>query len=310
MLFYRYFYFHTFGAINRWGLVFIGMKALIYLGFFAIWLLLAFLVGKLGAKRKLGYDKAFLISLFGTPFISAALVLLNGEITNKTIWWKVLSVISIFYVLVAGFILPVPALDILNETIRNLYFHVTMWFGMMILFTISLFYSVKYLQGFDLKHDTIAHEMANVGLFLGFLGITTGSVWANYTWGAPWVNDVKLNGAAITIMIYVAYLILRSSIEDEDKKAKVAAVYNIFAFVLLIVFVWVLPRMTDSLHPGNGGNPGFSQYEEDLDSTMRMVFYPAIIGWTLLALWIAQIRLRLTAINNHLDQNESHNLAE
>ena len=67
--------------------------------------------------------------------------------------------------------------------------------------------------------------------------------------------------------------------------------YNIFAFVLMIVFIWVLPRMVDSVHPGNGGNNTFITY--DLDSQMRMVFYPAIIGWTLLGVWIASLRLRL-----------------
>lgn len=48
--------------------------------------------------------------------------------------------------------------------------------------------------------------------------------------------------------------------------------------------------MNDSLHPGNGGNPGFNKY--DLDSKMRMVFYPAVIGWILMALWITQLRIR------------------
>ena len=58
------------------------------------------------------------------------------------------------------------------------------------------------------------------------------------------------------------------------------AIYNIIAFVMMIVFIGVLPRMTDSLHPGNGGNPAFGNY--DLDSNMRMVFYPAVIGWILM----------------------------
>jgi heme exporter protein C len=60
---------------------------------------------------------------------------------------------------------------------------------------------------------------------------------------------------------------------------------------MMIVFIIILPRMTDSLHPGSGGNPGFNVY--DLDRTMRLVFYPAIIGWALLALWIAEIRVRI-----------------
>jgi heme exporter protein C len=56
----------------------------------------------------------------------------------------------------------------------------------------------------------------------------------------------------------------------------------------------ILPRMTDSLHPGNGGNPGFNQY--DLDSKMRAIFYPAIIGWTLLGVWMMQMGVKLKKI--------------
>jgi heme exporter protein C len=60
---------------------------------------------------------------------------------------------------------------------------------------------------------------------------------------------------------------------------------------MMLTFIMVLPRLTDSLHPGNGGNPGFSSY--DLDSKMRTVFYPAIIGWSLLGAWIAEVESRI-----------------
>ncbi|MBK9798190.1 MAG: cytochrome c biogenesis protein CcsA [Bacteroidetes bacterium] len=205
----------------------------------------------------------------------------------KRDWWKLLAVCCVIYAIVAGFLMKVPQLNILHESIRNLYFHVTMWFGMIIILLVSLIYSIKYLSGFNLQHDIIASEAANVGILFGILGISTGSVWANFTWGDWWVNDAKLNGAAITLLFYLAYVILRSSLEEEHKRAKVSAIYNIFAYVLLIVFLLILPRMTDSLHPGNGGNPGFGQY--DLDSNMRLVFYPAIIGWTLLGVWMMNL---------------------
>ena len=92
----------------------------------------------------------------------------------------------------------------------------------------------------------------------------------------------------------MAYFILRSSIDDEQKRARIAAVYNIFAFVMMFVFIMILPRLTDSLHPGNGGNPAFGKY--DLDSNMRMVFYPAVIGWVLLSLWVLNVKRRLAIL--------------
>lgn len=162
---------------------------------------------------------------------------------------------------------------------------------MMILMTASVVYSIKYLRSGNELDDAKAKIGAEIGLFLGVLGIATGSIWAKFTWGAYWINDPKLNGAAVTILAYFAYMILRNSFEDEEKRAKISAVYNIFAYVLLIVFLMILPRMTDSLHPGNGGNPAFSQY--DLDNTMRLVFYPAIIGWTLIGVWLGELKLRM-----------------
>ena len=218
----------------------------------------------------------------------------------KNYWWKILTIILILYTVVWGLLGDVPRLPILNETIRNLYFHVTMWFGMMILLTVSLVYSIKYLNGFNLKHDLIAAQMANTGILMGAIGIATGAVWARFTWGDWWVNDVKLNGAAITMLIYLAYLVLRNSLDDEQKKAKVAAVYNIFAYTQLIIFLMIIPRMNDSLHPGNGGNPAFSSY--DVSSSMRAVFYPAVIGWTLLGVWFASLKIRLKKVEQKLDE--------
>lgn len=217
-------------------------------------------------------------------------------------WWKILAVILVLYTLIAGFLFPVPRLFILHETIRNLYFHVGMWFAMMTIFLISLVYSLIYLNTNNSKFDVIASESINVGILFGFLGLATGSLWAKFTWGAWWTNDVQLNGAAITILTYLAYIILRNTIEERDKKARIAAVYNIFAFVMMIVFIGIWPRMNDSLHPGKGGNPGFSSY--DLDDYMRMVFYPAVIGWILMGVWFLNIRTRLNKINQKLIEIE------
>jgi heme exporter protein C len=119
-------------------------------------------------------------------------------------------------------------------------------------------------------------------------------VWAQFTWGDWWSGDPKQNASAIGMMIYLAYFVLRGSFQNEDQRNRISAVYNIFAFMALIPLLFILPRLTDSLHPGNGGNPGFNAY--DLDNRLRMVFYPAVIGWTLLGVWIATIRMRIRRI--------------
>ncbi len=218
--------------------------------------------------------------------------------------WKILGILLILYSIIGGFLMPVPHLDILNETIRNLYFHVTMWFSMIFLMLLSMIYSIRFLKGFDISKDLKAETYASTGMFMALLGLTTGMIWAQFTWGSFWVNDPKLNGTAVTILIYLAYFILRNSIENENNKARVSAIYNILAFVMMIVFIGILPRMTDSLHPGNGGNPAFGNY--DLDSNMRLVFYPAVIGWILIGSWIAQLRFRIKVLEIKSKKNEKN----
>ncbi|MEM9859763.1 MAG: cytochrome c biogenesis protein CcsA [Bacteroidota bacterium] len=206
-------------------------------------------------------------------------------------WWKILTVFLLIYVITGGLLFEVPRLHILNETIRALYFHVPMWFGMIILLGISVFYAVKYLRTSNQEFDLRAIEFANVGVIFGILGVLTGMLWAQFAWGEWWSGDPKQNASAIGLLIYFAYFILRGSLEDVNQKARISAVYNVFAFAALIPLLFILPRMTDSLHPGNGGNPGFNAY--DLDSRLRMTFYPAVIAWTLLGVWIASVRVRI-----------------
>jgi heme exporter protein C len=216
-------------------------------------------------------------------------------------WWKILSVLLLLYAFIGGLLLPVPARAIVNESIRNLYYHVPMWFGMMVIMTVSVVNAVRYLRTTDLTFDIYSSRYGSTGMVLGLLGIVTGAIWANYTWGAPWSNDIKQILAAIALLIYAAYFILRSSIEDIDKKARVSAVYNIFAYTMLFPTLFIIPRLYDSLHPGGEGNPAINQ--QDIDPVMRMVFWPAVLGWTLLGVWISTLYIRLQKIK---DKNILH----
>ncbi len=220
---------------------------------------------------------------------------------SKQVWWKVLTVLLLLFTCVYGFWVKVPNLPILNDSIRNLFFHVPMWFVMMFMMLLSLIYSIRYLSSGVQRNDVIASNTAAVGLILGFLGILTGSVWAKVTWGAWWVfAEVKLNASAAALLVYCAYFVLRSSFTDPELKAKFSAVYSIFAFVMFIVLINVIPRIaTSSLHPGNGGNPGFNSY--DLDNNLRTVFYPAILGWIGIGLWMSSILVRTKFIERKLD---------
>lgn len=217
-------------------------------------------------------------------------------------WVKVAGVLLLLYVHIGGLLFDVPRLNILNETIRALYFHVPMWFGMVFLFILSVYNAVMYLRKPDIHYDFKSVEFAHAGTALGILGILTGMLWANYAWGTPWHGDPKQNGAAITLLVYLAYFVLRGSLVDREQRARLSAVYNLFAFAAMIPLIFIIPRLTSSMHPGSGGNPGFNMY--DLDSRMRMVFYPAIVGWFIIGYWIVTLRVRVRNIQEKLIEKE------
>ncbi|HEU4609373.1 MAG TPA: cytochrome c biogenesis protein CcsA [Chitinophagaceae bacterium] len=214
-------------------------------------------------------------------------------------WWKILCIILLLYNCIGGLLVKLPeqmAFEESNlyESMRNFFFHVPMWFSQFALITISLIFSIRYLRKPDLNTDFWAVEFGRTGTVLGCLGLLTGMIWSKYTWGAFWSNDPKQTGAAIAILIYFAYFILRNSITDIDKRGRIGAVYNIFAYFIYIPLIFILPRMVESLHPGGKGtegNPGLGG--GSLDPAMRAIFYPGVLGWILLGVWITTLRYRV-----------------
>jgi heme exporter protein C len=189
-----------------------------------------------------------------------------------------------------------PFRSILNETIRNTFFHVALWLSMIVLLLAGLFHAIQYLRNKNLKNDYLSAAFNRVGIFYGILGLLTGSMWARFTWGTWWTTDIKLNMSAIAMLVYLAYLVLRSSTLDLEKRGRLSSVYSIFAFAVLIPLIFVIPRLTSSLHPGNGGNPALGG--EDLDNTLRMFFYPSIIALILIGTWIASLLYRSDLIED------------
>lgn len=248
----------------------------------------------LPARLPMDKKSAFLNVIVDHPSVGAALLPAGVEVRQDTgalaqydpAVWSRTPVENIH--VQKGFSFPYQ--NIIYESIRNTYYHVPMWFGLMFLFLASVWYSVKYLRQPTRENDRRAIAFTEMGVLFGLLGLFTGMVWANYTWGQPWSNDIKQLMTAVALLIYLAYFILRSSFDEPEKGARLAAVYNIFAFATLIPLLYIVPRMFASLHPGATGNPAFGS--NDLDNTMRAVFYPAILGWTLLGFWIAQLRYR------------------
>jgi len=225
------------------------------------------------------------------------------KIRLAVVVWMTMVILGAFSF--GGLWLNIPRIAMLEHTARNLYFHVPMWFTMMGITLVSAWHSLRFLQTGHPTRDIRARTAALMAVVFGLLGLTTGSVWAHYTWyegtNIWWNFDPKQSMAAIQVLIYGAYFTLRSALDDEEKRGRIAAVYNLFAFVTVPFLLYVLPRQLESLHPGAEGNPAFS---EITDPIMRLVFYPAILGFFGLCWLLYTQRVRAVLIEKQLQKIE------
>ncbi|MCB0723979.1 MAG: cytochrome c biogenesis protein CcsA [Ignavibacteriae bacterium] len=197
-------------------------------------------------------------------------------------------------VIIAGFLVEIPYMPALKDTARVLYFHVPMsWIGV-VAFFMSMIYSIKYLRGKDIINDIKAASAAQMGFVFCILATVTGSVWAKFTWGSFWNWDPRQTSIFILLLIYGAYFALRSSIDSPDRKARLSSVYAIIAFVTVPFFVFIMPRIVESLHPDPIVN---SSGKIHMDGKMLTIFLTSLFTFTLLFFWIYNLKVRVEKLN-------------
>ncbi len=114
-----------------------------------------------------------------------------------------------------------------------LYIHVPISWNMYVAFTISFVASLLYLLKEDVRYDLLAMTSVVIGVVYGVASITTGMLWANEVWGAPWNWDPRQTATLVLFLAYVGYIALRGSISDVDRMRVFSATYAIAAFVTL-----------------------------------------------------------------------------
>lgn len=205
-------------------------------------------------------------------------------------FWKYAVAVWLTFVIIVGFLLRIPMIPILEETARNLFLHVPMWMTMSFCFLLGVIFSIRYLASGSIDMDIKAESVTKIGVLFGICGLITGSLWARFTWGTWWTfAEPKINMSAMAMMIYVGYFILRGAFTDQVKRARISAVFNIFAATTIPFLLYIIPRQLPSLHPGADGNPAFSDMTAP---ELRLIFYPAVIGFIGLGYWLYDLTLR------------------
>lgn len=153
----------------------------------------------------------------------------------------------------AGAFLYLPAAEgfMAPELARILAFHLPNAMVVMVAAVASGYFAFRYLKSRDLIDDARSKIAASLATLFCVLTTVTGMVFAQVQWGAAWNWDPKQTSIFILLLIYAAYFVLRSGIEDPDKRAAVAAVYVLFAAVMTPMLGYVVPKYMAplSLHP-------------------------------------------------------------
>jgi heme exporter protein C len=136
----------------------------------------------------------------------------------------------------------------MEELYRNVFFHVPINAGTYTGFTIALIGSIMYLVKRDLKWDEIASSGAKFGMIFGTLTLLTGMTWAKPAWGTYWNWDPRETTTLILWFMFAAYFALRSSMVDEESRARLSSVVGIFAYAG-IPLTYISTTRWFSLHP-------------------------------------------------------------
>lgn len=186
----------------------------------------------------------------------------------------------------------------MHEAQRIFYFHVPCWIAMFVMFFICLLGNVAYLTTRAWKWDWLAAAAGEVGVVCCSIGLITGSLWGRPAWGIWWTWDARLTTTFILWLLYICYFLLRGTMEDGERRARISAVFGIFAF-LDVPLVYVSNRLWRTQHPAP---VFFGGPDAGMDPTMGKVLLLcaiAVLGITVLLLFD---RYRLERLGHELGQ--------
>ncbi len=235
---------------------------------------------------------------------SSAIVLIHREGIDNT--FQAGETVSLNPILTLPFIIG------LEERARILYFHVPMSWIAVLAYVVAMIYAGKYLSKKNIRDDITSSSAAALGTLFCLLATVTGSIWAKFNWGSFWNWDPRETSIFVLLLIYAAYFALRAAVENEERRARLSAVYAILAAVTVPFFIFILPRITEGLHPGSKGDanigPVLSPQAEALNPLKQIILSLSFAGFTLVFFWMLSLQIRVKTITMKL--LERHNTNE
>lgn len=223
--------------------------------------------------------------------------------------YKVVLFIGFAFIIAAALAMPMvpqpknwyelPIVPGLEDKARIIFFHVPVAWVTVLAFLSSMFYAIKYLRKKEIDNDMKSVSAAGLGFMFCILATVTGAIWAKFSWGAFWNWDPRQTSIFVLLLIYGAYFALRSSLDVEEKRAALSAVYSIIAGVTVPFFVFIIPRIVSGLHPGSGDDKSGQVPIKSLEmnSTMLIVFLASLAALTMVYFWMFNLRVRVARLD-------------
>lgn len=160
----------------------------------------------------------------------------------------------------------------------------------------------RHQRGKWRRYDAGCNAAMELGLLFSVLTTVTGSIFSRLQWGAFWSWDPRQTSILVIMLLFAAYLVLRSAVPEPWLRARLSASYAIVAVVPGLFLIWVLPRIVQTLHSGAnqaviGGG---------LDEQYRLVLFGfALPGFLGLYAWLQQLRMRIAALEERALEQSS-----
>jgi heme exporter protein C len=199
-----------------------------------------------------------------------------------------------------------------GEVQRIFYIHMPAFFGAFTAFGATVIGGILYLVQRDDKWDRLAVAGVEVGLALALINLITGSIWARPIWNTWWTWDPRLTSAAIMVLTYAAYLMLRAGIDNPQTRRRFAAVYGILAFSTVLLTLFIIRIRPDTIHPVVvGASPQNAQGTFEATSGVVSALLPNLLFYsTLVPITLMWYRYRLENILDTLEQKKMTLLSE
>ena len=214
-------------------------------------------------------------------------------------FWKLVLLIWMSAVIVAAFLLPPPQSQ-LGDVSRIFFFHVPVAWVAVLAFLTAFVYSIRYLRSKDLCQDSRAAAASRLGLLFAILATITGSIFAKSTWGSYWNWDPRETSLFILLLIYGAYLVLRSAVEPAERRAALSSVYAVLAFVTVPFLVFVVPRVYQSLHPTDSVINKNLRFQ--MPPAILATFLASLVGFTILFFWLFRLETRIREVSDEPEE--------